>query len=272
MHWKCTSGHSWDASVKSRSNGNNCPICSNQKILVGYNDLATTNPELAAQADGWDPTTLTAGSQIQKPWKCVEGHKWTVQVQQRGVRETGCPYCSNRKTLAGYNDLATTNPELAAQADGWDPTTLTAGSQQRRRWKCDLGHTWTAPPNERSDGHGCPSCSISGFDPNKDGWLYFLSNELWGLLQIGITNDLERRLKEHGAQWNVIEVRGPMPGDITHQWEQDVLHSLKMRGVKLAPEHIAGKFSGYTEAWVQEDFPAKSLAELMNLVHTDEEK
>ena len=63
----------------------------------------------------------------------------------------------------------------------------------------------------------------------------------------------------------------PMPGGTTYQWEQDVLHSLKRRGVELAPEHIAGKFSGYTEAWVQEDFPAKSLTELMNLVHEDEE-
>ena len=67
------------------------------------------------------------------------------------------------------------------------------------------------------------------------------------------------------------ELRGPMPGDVTRQWEQDILHALKRRGVKLAPEQIAGKFSGYTEAWIKEDFPAKSLTELMQLVHNDEE-
>jgi hypothetical protein len=62
-----------------------------------------------------------------------------------------------------------------------------------------------------------------------------------------------------------------MPGVLTHQWEQDILHALQRRGVSLAPEHVAGKFSGYTEAWIQEDFPANSLSELMQLVHNDEE-
>ena len=62
----------------------------------------------------------------------------------------------------------------------------------------------------------------------------------------------------------------PMQGGLTHQWEQDILHALQRRGVRLSPEHVAGKFSGYTEAWIQEDFPAKSLAELMQLVHDDE--
>ena len=63
-----------------------------------------------------------------------------------------------------------------------------------------------------------------------------------------------------------------MPGDVTRQWEKDILHALERRGVELSPEHIAGKFSGYTEAWVQEEFPAKSLTELMQYVHDDEAK
>ena len=57
---------------------------------------------------------------------------------------------------------------------------------------------------------------------------------------------------------------------LTHQWEQDILKALRRRFVSLGPEHIAGKFSGYTESWIEEDFPVKSLAELMQLVHDDE--
>jgi hypothetical protein len=61
-----------------------------------------------------------------------------------------------------------------------------------------------------------------------------------------------------------------MPGDITYLWEQDILRALSRRGVSLGPSHIAGRFSGFTEAWVQEEFDAVSLSELMNLVHSDE--
>ena len=48
--WKCDKGHSYDASIKSKTIGNlKCPICSNRRILKGYNDLATTNPELLSE-------------------------------------------------------------------------------------------------------------------------------------------------------------------------------------------------------------------------------
>jgi hypothetical protein len=98
-------------------------VCSNKLVLPGVNDLATTHPELAAQAHGWDPTTLTAGSHKKVGWKCALGHTWNALVKERS-QGTGCPVCSNKKVMAGHNDLATTHPELAAQADGWDPTTV----------------------------------------------------------------------------------------------------------------------------------------------------
>tara|TARA_Y100001968_G_C18737284_1_gene427251 strand:+ start:153 stop:272 length:120 start_codon:yes stop_codon:yes gene_type:complete len=31
------------------------------KLVVGINDLATLHPEVAAEADGWDPKTITPG-------------------------------------------------------------------------------------------------------------------------------------------------------------------------------------------------------------------
>ena len=268
--WSCPNGHNYSVSPGERQIGRGCPVCAGKRVVPGFNDFATLNPELALEADGWDPTTVTAHSKKKLPWRCHIGHNFLANTQGRSDGE-GCPVCAGKQVLIGFNDLATLNPELALEADGWDPTTVTAGSNKKQQWMCEFGHKWNTAPSSRKAGRGCPSCATTGFDPNADGWLYFLSNELWGLLQIGITNDFKRRLKEHGAQWDVVEVRGPMPGGTTYQWEQDVLHSLKRRGVELAPEHIAGKFSGYTEAWVQEDFPAKSLTELMNLVHEDEE-
>ena len=135
FNWKCSFGHRWNATVASRSAGNGCPACSGKAVSAGYNDLATINPELAAEADGWDPTTLTVSSGKKVGWKCKLGHQWTVPVSGRTGRNRGCPICSNQKVLVGFNDLATINPELAAEADGWDPTTVSVGTNKKNNWK-----------------------------------------------------------------------------------------------------------------------------------------
>ena len=44
--WTCSKGHDYQATINHRSNGSGCPYCSNYKVLTGYNDLATINPEL----------------------------------------------------------------------------------------------------------------------------------------------------------------------------------------------------------------------------------
>ena len=44
--WQCEHGHEWEALVYSRAgNDSNCPYCANQKVLKGYNDIATTHPQ-----------------------------------------------------------------------------------------------------------------------------------------------------------------------------------------------------------------------------------
>ena len=38
--WLCQKGHEWQSTPNDRVAGYNCPYCSNQAILEGYNDLA----------------------------------------------------------------------------------------------------------------------------------------------------------------------------------------------------------------------------------------
>lgn len=47
--WKGSCGHEWQASVKSRSAGEKCPICSGKRVVEGINDLATLKPELVKE-------------------------------------------------------------------------------------------------------------------------------------------------------------------------------------------------------------------------------
>ena len=56
--------------MNNRSKGQSCPYCSHRKVLSGFNDLATTHPELVAsewdwelnEADGILPSLVFAGS------------------------------------------------------------------------------------------------------------------------------------------------------------------------------------------------------------------
>ncbi len=131
--------------------------------------LSITHPELARQAHGWDPTTVTFGSPKRREWIDELGHIWSALVVQRTNRlhPTGCPVCNGKVVLAGFNDLASINPELAKQAHGWDPTTVTWGSGKRREWRCDEGHNWSASVCSRSHGNGCPYCTRLIADPGK---------------------------------------------------------------------------------------------------------
>jgi hypothetical protein len=179
---------------------------------------------------------------------------------------SNCPVCSGDQVLAGFNDLATRHPLIAREADGWDPTTIIAG-KTKRRWKCEEGHAWSASTISRIVSKvGCPTCSKTGFDPNTDGFLYFLKHEKWEMLQIGITNNPDKRVGGHRKiGWEIIEIRGPMDGLLAQSWETSILRMLKAVGADLANSSIVGKFDGYSEAWSISKFNANSISELMKL-------
>jgi hypothetical protein len=225
------------------------------------------------EADGWDPTKIHAGTNLKLKWICDKGHRWAASGTSRSANNTGCPVCSNRQILVGFNDLKTTHPHLALEAFGWDPEKVVAGNNNKFKWKCASGHVWNASIIQRSQGKetGCPTCASHGYDPNLDSWLYFLNHPEWQLLQIGITNHPKQRLEKHQRiGWEVIEIRGPMDGHLTREWESSILKTLSQKGIFIGPSDVAGKFDGYTETWRVSEFNARSISELMALVQESE--
>ena len=273
--WKCPLGHIYLSAVKSRTKGTQCAVCSGHKVQVGFNDLVTTDPMVAKEAFGWDPKTVTRGSRSKKlSWKCPKGHIYETTPSERTRKDgknTGCGVCASKVVLIGYNDLASTYPEIAAQANDWDPKTITFASGKMKSWKCQEGHTWNAIVSSRRIS-GCPTCAAHGFDPNKDSYLYFLDHKRWQMFQIGITNFPDQRLSKHGKLgWEIIEVRGPMDGHLTQQWETAILRMLRSNGADLANKEVAGSFDGFSEAWSKSTFPAESIKELMKLTEEFED-
>ena len=155
--WKGACSHEWETSVKARSNGEKCPICSGARVVSGINDLSTLKPELASE---WSekneikPTEVSIGSHKKVLWKCNLGHEWTATVKSRTINKTGCPYCSHNKVLAGFNDLATVLPEVAVEwsdRNGKKPTEVTAFANSKAWWKCKTcGYEWNTLISTRS--------------------------------------------------------------------------------------------------------------------------
>ena len=162
LPWRCLRGHIFIASPNSRTrtrNNTKCPQCSNLLLIAGQNDLLSTHPELAAESDGWDPTQVTSGMGLIRDWTCNLGHKYQAKISHRASGSM-CPYCTNRRVLPGFNDLATTHPVLAAQAFGWDPTEVTYGSGKLLRWRCSIGHIFITTPNRRTNRGKVSFCPV----------------------------------------------------------------------------------------------------------------
>ena len=165
--WKGACGHEWQTSVKARSSGEKCPICSGTRGIAGINDLTTLEPLLAKQ---WSkknkikPTEVSIGSHKKVIWKCEKGHEWEAAVKSRTINKTGCPYCFHNKVLAGFNDLATLLPDIAAEWSDRNypllPTQVTVFANCKAWWKCSkCGNEWKSVINARVKGTVCPVCA-----------------------------------------------------------------------------------------------------------------
>lgn len=168
--WRCDHGHEWMASINSRCQGRGCPICAGKVVIKGVNDLATMFPAVATQ---WNyqkngpltPNQVTPFSNKKAWWTCDLGHDYFAVVSSRTQTGTGCPYCKNKRVLVGFNDLASSHPDIAAQwydklNGNLTPEGVTSGSHKRIWWKCAKGHIWKAAVYSRiGSPNTCPTCA-----------------------------------------------------------------------------------------------------------------
>jgi len=128
------------------------------------------NAELMAEWDwdknnelGFDPETLTLGSNKKVWWKCSKGHEWQAVINNR-TKGSGCPCCAGQKVIKGYNDLQTTNPTLANEwnyekNNGLTPMDVMPNRNKKVWWKCSKNHEWQATIINRNHGRRCPQCA-----------------------------------------------------------------------------------------------------------------
>jgi DNA-directed RNA polymerase subunit RPC12/RpoP len=222
--WICSIGHAYQQSIAQRTSRNgSCPYCLGQKVLVGFNDLASNFPEIAKEwhpikNGNLKPTQISKGSNKKFWWKCPKcNYEWEARVADRTKDHTGCPACANKVLVKGFNDLATKFPKVAAE---WHPTKngnltpkdVKATSNKKVWWICPHKHEYEQAIMLRTTrGYGCPYCAgqkvWSGFNdlatshpeiakewhPTKNGNLsrrfpyhacWLCTHDLWGISTI----------------------------------------------------------------------------------------
>ena len=171
--WKCSKcGGKWYTTICGRTGHDHtgCPYCAGQKVLKGYNDLATKRPEIL---DQWHPTkngdispdSVLPHSKVKVWWVCPKGHEYEQSVVARVLHPSSCPICSGQRVVQGVNDLESRYPDVAKE---WNyarnsdvvPTDITWGSNKKFWWRCvKCNHEWQARVSDRTRDHnGCPAC------------------------------------------------------------------------------------------------------------------
>jgi uncharacterized Zn-finger protein len=173
-------GHEWEVTFKDVATKEKlaCPYCSGRRVLIGFNDLQTVHPEIAktwSPRNRLSPRDVTRGSSRKFWWRCSLGHEWEVTVSDRVRAQSreGCPYCARKKVLTGFNDLATTHPELARD---WSPnnklsaTEVIYGTHHKYLWIHQKCHheVEATPTNRNNQSSECVVCSGEKIVPGEN--------------------------------------------------------------------------------------------------------
>lgn len=108
VSWLGQCGHTFKGIIGDRNAGNGCSVCSGRELLVGFNDLAQVNPDIAKQwhptendGSGLTPRDVRANDAHEIAWQCPTKphHVWRATVASRNAGSL-CPHCPIKTSKA----------------------------------------------------------------------------------------------------------------------------------------------------------------------------
>ena len=152
---------------------NGCKYCQEEILMAYYNTKRKSNEQFIQEVKdlgtGIIPLEEYKGTHEKISFQCKFGHIWSSTPHDI-LNGYGCPYCAGNHVFKGYNDLWTTNPEMAKMLCnpnvGYE---ISRGSNQEVEWICpDCGtHKFSSPKQVYDYGLACFKCSSSISYPNR---------------------------------------------------------------------------------------------------------
>lgn len=165
---KC--GTKYSSTPNNLLSGKKCKVCSNKNngiIRTKTNEqfLKELN-DLSVEITALEPYR---GKDKKIKFKCKNNHVWESRPHDI-LHGYYCPFCSGNKILKGFNDMWTTNPDMASML--YDKNVgyeVSAGSNQKLEFVCPQcgHHKFVTPHRIKGAGFSCPVCSDGLSYPNK---------------------------------------------------------------------------------------------------------
>lgn len=164
----------WDISpFNFLQHPNGCKECQNEMMQKYYDTKRKSEEQFKQEVEdlgtGIVPIGKYKGIHEKMHFRCKEGHIWP-STPHDVLDGYGCPYCAGNATLKGYNDLWTTNPEMAQMLK--DPSVgyeISRGSHREVDWICPNCETLktSSPKQVYTYGLACSKCSDGISYPNR---------------------------------------------------------------------------------------------------------
>ena len=168
------------------------------------------------------------------------GQKFEVVWYDYNGSRTGCAVCHGQQIAVGYNDIASTEPALAAHlVDPAVGVTLTRGSKTVVAWRCvECGEAVSASPNRLVSNDVLPRCkshTTSGHRTYLSSMSYVFSRDTQSgetVLMFGIAN-MGKRVKSHSSRgWQEIVVDSSVEGFVGAEMESAAKAALLALGAR----------------------------------------
>lgn len=171
--------------------------------------------------------------------KCkIDGYEWNLKPLN-AIKGRGCPVCSNKIIIEGYNDFQSTHPNIAKDWN-WElnkikPTEIASGSNKDVWWTCPIcNHNYKAKISNRVyNDLQCPQCCIVHKKSIRELKVYYYIKKYFDDAISGYKNDNITELDIFIPSLNIgVEYDG-------ERWHKDINRDIKKdnickdNGIKL---------------------------------------
>jgi hypothetical protein len=234
-------GHEWRAWPSNVSQGTGCPSC------AGRAKITRAEWDRRAAKVGIEWLETPANSQTKTRAKCLGcGHEWLPSPSDISQGH-GCLVCSGR---APITPRAWDQRAAAAGIEWLETPTKAAGTWPARCLSC--GHEWSPRPPHVNRGHGCPACTVGGFNPTAPGIIYLVVLPEQDIMKVGVSSTPESsrydRISVHTARgWQLVRKWRVATGFEALRIEDAVLTSWVSRGARFVERGDVPFDDGWTE-------------------------